>query len=291
MQGVDVTSGPDVRLVRMPTSSDDADRDPTEGEGQSSGSARALSPAEREKLLAKNRRTRDELRAAEEKKAEQKKAGVAEAGDDDADLDDADLGDADLDDGEPGDVELEEADPSRIPGKVPTARTGSTAGRKLVAGLLALIVALAVAVGVLGYLLATADSGVALDSGTGEQALADAKTYAAEVVTYGPDDYADLDRRIREISTPDFADRYIEASQDARRGTDEAKASSVGTAIAAGAESISDDEAVVLVALNQKVTSPELPTAGEEGLDYQTRVRVTLQRDGDRWILADLVTI
>ncbi|WP_344782045.1 hypothetical protein [Gordonia caeni] len=260
----------------MPTTSDADGPDPTEGERSSSaGASSALTPAEREELLANNRRTREELRAAEAKKA------AAGADEETPDVDEAADGASDTD----------PVDPSRVPGKVVAEPSGASGGRKLIAGLVALIVALAVAVGVLGYLLASADRGVALDSGAGEQALADAKTYAAEVVTYGPGDYSDLDRRIREFSTSDFADRYIQASQDARRGTDEAKASSIGTAIAAGAESITDEEAVVLVALDQKVTSPELPAAGDEGLEYQTRVRVTLQRDGDRWVLSDLVTI
>lgn len=273
-------AGPGVSLVRMPTTSDADGPDPTEGERSSSaGASSALTPAEREELLANNRRTREELRAAAAKKA------AAGADEETPDVDET--GDEATD----GETDTDPVDPTRVPGKVVAEPSGAGGGRKLIAGLVALIVALAVAVGVLGYLLASADRGVALDSGAGEQALADAKTYAAEVVTYGPGDYSDLDRRIREFSTSDFADRYIQASQDARRGTDEAKASSVGTAIAAGAESITDEEAVVLVALDQKVTSPELPAAGEEGLEYQTRVRVTLQRDGDRWVLADLVTI
>ena len=267
-----------VSLKRMPTSSDAAGSEPTEEESTASAftgtSSSALTPAERAEMLADNRRTREKLRAAEAKKASD------DRNDDEQESDD-NVGD---------DVDGDPVDPSRVPGKVVTQPSRGR-GRGLLAGLVALIVALAVAVGVLAYLLASADRGVALDSGAGEQALTDAKTYAAQVVTYGPGDYSDLDRRIREFSTPDFADRYIQASQDARRGTDEAKASSVGTAIAAGAESISDDEAVVLVALDQKVTSPELPAAGDEGLEYQTRVRVTLQRDGDRWVLADLVTI
>lgn len=262
----------------MPTTSDADGQDPTEGErSPSAGASSALTPAEREELLANNRRTREELRAAEAKKAgdADEEAGGEEAADGESDGGESD--------GEP-------VDPSRVPGKIVTERSGGRS-RKLVAGLTVLIVALAVTVGVLAYLLSSGDRGVALDSGAGEQALADAKNYAAQVVTYGPGDYSDLDRRIREFSTSDFADRYIKASQDARRGTDEAKASSVGTAIAAGVESITDDEAVVLVALDQKVTSPELPAAGDEGLEYQTRVRVTLQRDGDRWVLSELVTI
>ena len=144
----------------------------------------------------------------------------------------------------------------------------------------------------LGYLYASASrDALGPDSDLGRSALADAKKYAALIVTYEPDDYAALDREIRAVSTPDFAERYIKASQEARRGNDEAKASSVGTARAAGLESLSRSQAVVLVALDQVVTSPDLPSAGDEGLEYQTRLQITLARDGDRWLVSELLTI
>lgn len=206
--------------------------------------ASTLTAAEREDLLAENRRTREEL----------------------------------------------VADQSRVPGKV-VAPDGGSGGRAVVIALSAVVAALLIAVGVLSYFVATADEGDGPGTDIGTQALTDAREYAALVVTYAPGEFADLDRRIREISTPEFADRYIASSQDARRGTDEAKAASVGTGVAAGLESIDDEQAVVLVALNQKITSPDLPSAGEDGLAYQTRVRVSLQRDGDRWLLSDLVTL
>lgn len=183
------------------------------------------------------------------------------------------------------------ADAARTPGKV-VEKPSRSGGPSLVVALVGVITVLLVAVGVLSYFVATDDeASLGPDAGIGAQALADARTYAALVVTYAPGDFADLDRRIREISTPGFADDYIKSSQEARRGTDEAKATSVGTAVASGLESINDAEAVVLVALDQKITSPDLPSAGDEGLAYQTRVRVTLLRDGDRWRLAGLVTL
>lgn len=235
--------------------------------------AKALTSDEREALLADNRRTREELRAKE----------AAKNGIDDDDDDAAPTGDAGLGD----------TDPSRVPGKVPaTTRSRAASRRKVVTGVLvALVVALAISTGVLAYLYATEDGGETVDSAAATSALADAQKYAAEIVTYQAGDYSNLDQRIRQISTKDFADRYVQSSQEARKGNDAAKASSVGTAVGAGLQKLTGDEAVVLVALDQKVTSPELPSAGKDGIDYQSRVLITLHRDGDRWVVADLDTI
>ena len=43
-------------------------------------------------------------------------------------------------------------------------------------------------------------------SAHGRDAMTTARTYVASVMTYDVGDYADLDRRIREISTTDFAE-------------------------------------------------------------------------------------
>ncbi|WP_440713874.1 hypothetical protein [Gordonia sp. FQ] len=263
---------PDVPTGEVPADAD-ADSGATVADSGDADATTAqvttMSPEQRAELLADNRKTREELRARETAK---------DATDDESD-------------GESGDEQpaAGPVDPARVPGRVPNRPAGRP--KKLVGVLVALVVALAVACGVLGYLYATADQGgEGIDSAAAKSALADAKKYAAEVVTYSPGNYSDLDRRIREISTKEFADRYVESSQDARRGNDEAKASSVGTAVNAGLTSLTSDQAVVLVALDQKVTSPEVQS-GKDGIPYQTRVLLTLKRDGDRWLIADLETI
>ncbi|GAC57108.1 hypothetical protein GOHSU_16_00640 [Gordonia hirsuta DSM 44140 = NBRC 16056] len=245
----------------------------------------ALTADERAELLAKNRSAREEARL---KEAAKKAAGTGAAQDSEAADDDG--GDGDSNGHGDGDGD-DTGDRTRVPGRIATASRAAGARRFLPIGLSAVIAGLVVAVAVLAILLVRAsDDGLGPDSGIGAQALTDAKDYAAAVVTYSPDDYSALDRKIREISTPDFADRFITSSQQAREGNDEAKATSRGSAVDAGLMSISRDQAVVLVALDHSVTSPELPSAGEEGLEYQSRVRVTLTRDGDRWLLGDLVT-
>ncbi|MFT3661873.1 MAG: hypothetical protein QM809_10870 [Gordonia sp. (in: high G+C Gram-positive bacteria)] len=239
---------------------------------------KSLTQEERDAILVENRRVREEEAA---------KRAARDGEDDDLDEDDETA---------EGDDAEEEIDPSRVPGKVaakPRARRkpGGRDQRTLVIGLAALAAVLAIATGVLGYLYASSSDGLGPDSELGRSALSDAKKYSAQIVTYSPEKYAALDKKIREVSTKDFADKYIKASQEARRGNDVAKASSVGTAVTAGLESLTETRAVVLVALDQKVTSPELPSAGEEGLEYQTRVKITLERDGDRWLVDELLTL
>ncbi|MBM7367010.1 hypothetical protein [Gordonia hydrophobica] len=220
---------------------------------------------DREAMLAENRARRAQIRADEAGKAEGKRDSAA------------------VDTGETStDVTDEEA--------ASAAATGSRFGsRGVVAALAAVVVVLAVAVGVLGYLLATADS----DDGSGvdDQAIADAKNYAVTVLTYSAGDYADLDKRIRSISTSEFADRYIKSSQQARTGNDEAKAKGVAEAKSAGLISISDSTAVVLVAVDQTVTTPLVPSAEPDGMKYQSRLQITLVRDGDEWKMSDLSVV
>lgn len=227
--------------------------DPAEPAAVDAGpAAKARTPEEREELLATNRRTREEVRSREEARADKDDSG-------------------------------------RVPGRVQTPRAG--AGRGAVA-LAAVAAVAAIAAAVFGFLWATADrDGLGPDSELGRQALSDAQSYAAQIVTYTAGDYSALDKKIRAISTQEFADRYIEASQEARQGNDEANASSTGAAVAAGLESLTEERAVVLVALDQQWTSPEVPSVGDGGVPYQSRVQLTLTREGDRWIVADLTTV
>lgn len=162
------------------------------------------------------------------------------------------------------------------------------APRGIVIGLGALVVVLAVAVGVLGYLLATSDGDDGPATSARSEAVDQAKKYATSVLTYSSGDYAGLDKRIRAISTPEFADRYIKSSQDARKGNDAVNASGTATAPAAGLITIDDSTAKVLVAVDQHVNTPLAPAVGPEGIDYQSRVEITLKRDGDQWKLSDL---
>ena len=261
----------------MPTSPDaDADRsdDPT--------------PLDGDDFLAANRRNRERIRA----EAAAKAASARGAGDRDVDPDggDADGTDADGSDADGVDEVGVDGDQADLDHADSDGTEGDGRGGRLTTILGAATAILAVAVVVLAVLLARA-SGDSSTGGAGSEAdaIRDAKAHAAQILTYKAGDYAELDRRIREISTPEFADRYVTSSQEARKANDEAQASSTAKAETAGVVSRTGDEVVVLVALDQKVTTPQAPGAGD--IDYQSRIKLTMVRDGDRWIVSDLSTV
>ncbi|WP_420039445.1 hypothetical protein [Gordonia sp. MP11Mi] len=162
--------------------------------------------------------------------------------------------------------------------------------KTLVVSLIAAVAVLAVAAGVFAYLAfgTGSDDGDDLDQAG---ALRDAKSYAAQMLTYEAGKYDDLDRRIRGIATPEFADTYVKSSQQARAANDAAQASSKGSAENAGIMSINDREAVVLVALDNTVTSPQAPALGTGSGAYESRVKVTLARDDGKWLVSDFEVV
>ncbi|EGD55745.1 hypothetical protein [Gordonia neofelifaecis] len=210
--------------------------------------------SDRDELLAENRARRAELREDREAKAAGKAAGD-------------------------GDAE------AGVSAEVVTGASPSTPRKTVVVFGVTVAVLLAV-IAVLAYLLLTDDSAEA-----DREAAATASEYATTVLTYSAGKYSDLDKRIREISTPEFADEYIKSSQQARAGNDEAQASGTARVVEAGVISRSDDEAVVLVAMNQNVKSPLAPATAKDGVDYESRIRITLTRDGDSWKLSELTVV
>ncbi|ATD71495.1 MULTISPECIES: hypothetical protein [Gordonia] len=118
-----------------------------------------------------------------------------------------------------------------------------------------------------------------------------ARKYATEITTYNSADYSDLDRRIREISTPAFTQTYIESSQDARRGSTDAEAVSTAKADNAGIMSLDEGKAVVLVTLDQTIKSPQTAKQFPEGFPYQSRVKVTLVQNDGRWLMDDFAVL
>ncbi len=191
----------------------------------------------------------------------------------------------------------------RVPGKIAGPPGRSAGRRRQIAGsrrlfvavgiLVVAVVALAISTAVLAVALHDARSTVAStpDDAARRTALDTAERYAVTLTTYDSANYADLDRRIREISTPEFARTYIQSSQDARAGNTQAKGTSTAVAEHAGIVSMTPDRAVVLVALDQTVTSPEIGKQVPDGIPYQSRVQITLaERDGE-WKLDELSTV
>ncbi|WP_290713045.1 MULTISPECIES: hypothetical protein [Gordonia] len=189
----------------------------------------------------------------------------------------------------------------RTPGKVATAPrsiagplTRRWGAGRVIAVLIALCAVLAASTAGLAVRDAMSSRAAAQSdpqSGHGQDAMTTARKYVASVMTYNVNDYADLDRRIRDVSTTDFAERFIESSAAARKGNAAADASSKATAPNAGIISLTADRAQVLVTLDQTITAPEIAAELPDGHLYQSRVQVTMVRDGDRWLLDDLQVV
>ena len=102
-----------------------------------------------------------------------------------------------------------------------------------------------------------------------------------QLATY---DHADVDANLDAVvaeSTPGFAERYSEVSEGLRELLTSGQGTSAGTVTHAAVESVDGDSAVVLVFLDQLVTNVTVP----DGRTDASRMVVTLQRDGDRWLL------
>ncbi|MGC4932793.1 hypothetical protein ACLQ3C_03830 [Gordonia sp. DT30] len=258
------------------TSDGHADDDPGEkpdaaARGGVAESGPDMTPLDGDDFLAANRRERERLRADADRKA------------------------------------VRSSDPDRIPRKIDDSTPPSSTGRSrrrlqiagsrrlfaLVAVLVALVIGLGVATGVLAYQLGQTDN--AAQSGPSEndrrEVIEVAKRSAATVATYDSTNYGDLDSRVRAVSTPEFFKGFLTSSHDARTGNASAKGVSKAVADHAGIESMSDANAKVLISLDQTITSTEVANQVPQGIPYQSRVLVTLTKQNGRWLLAKLDVI
>lgn len=157
------------------------------------------------------------------------------------------------------------------------APTGLGRAGRVIAGLV--IVALLVATCVLGYLLWQEQRQDALR----QSAADEASRLVVQLATY---DHTDVDGHLDSVvseATPGFAERYTEVSEGLRELLASGEGTSSGTVVNAATESVDGDTAVVLVFLDQQVTNVTVP----DGRVDSSRMLVTVQRDGDRWLLDD----
>lgn len=225
------------------------------------------SPFDSEAFLEANRRNRDKMRAAAEaKRAKEAAREERRAG----------RGAVATSDGQAAD------------------RPVRRGGRWTVPVLSILLIAALVAAGVFAYLYREADSRAAGDDQVNDlrpSAVEDAGRYAADLLTYDSANFAELDARITEISTPAFAKDFIEGSRQAREGSANAQAVASAKPKEAALQSISSTDAVVLVAMDQTVKSPQTDAELPEGIPYQSMVKVTLERVNGKWLISDFKVV
>ncbi|ETA05239.1 MULTISPECIES: hypothetical protein [Gordonia] len=253
-----------------------------------------VTPLDGDHFLQANRTNREKYRAEAEAKAAKAARRAARRGEA-VDADAALEGTIDSDETIAKDRSPRKLDPAAASGKSDRWTGWATSlGKKTwaVVALVAVAVILAASTAVLAVAYVDADRRADTAAGAIDSTILDtARKYAAEITTYNSADYSDLDRRIREISTPAFTQTYIESSQDARKGSTEAAAVSTAKADNAGIMSLDDEKAVVLVTLDQAVKSPQTAQEFPDGFPYQTRVKVTLVQQDGRWLMDDFAVL
>jgi Mce-associated membrane protein len=119
---------------------------------------------------------------------------------------------------------------------------------------------------------------------TPRSAISAAKSYAANVATYNyktlPADFG----RVKAESTPQFRSSFEKLSAALAKVLTQYQATATAVAIDAGLASITSSQAVVIVFINQTVNN----TAQKHTTTDESRVKVTLERSGGKWLLAYL---
>jgi Mce-associated membrane protein len=118
--------------------------------------------------------------------------------------------------------------------------------------------------------------------------IVDARTYATDFGTYN---YKTIDQdfaRVKAHLTPSFATSYDSISQTLKQTDVQLKGMSTATVQGVAVESLNTTQAVLLVFLDQSVTSTQSPTARID----RNRLRMTLQRQKNgQWLMSELAPV
>ncbi|MFB1297805.1 hypothetical protein ACAG24_020015 [Mycobacterium sp. pW049] len=151
----------------------------------------------------------------------------------------------------------------------------------------ALALVLAAGAGYLKWLDDTNRAGTMSADVTSHPSLAETTVQAARegtiaLLSYTPDKVEEQLGAARDLLTGEFRESYTSLTNDVViPGAREKQISAIATVPAAASVSLSGDEAVVLLFVNQTVTvGPDAPT------DTASSVRVTLEKVGDRWLIS-----
>ena len=119
----------------------------------------------------------------------------------------------------------------------------------------------------------------------GATALAAAQQYAVDFSSY---DYANLDHDIALVEshlTPDYRAKYEQITSELRTLAPQYKSRETGVVQGAGIQSLSSSTAVVVLFLDQTVTSTQVKTPRID----RNRMVMTLQRQPDgTWLISDM---
>jgi Mce-associated membrane protein len=180
---------------------------------------------------------------------------------------------------EADDTEVEDAESADEPATPDTTRKG-IAWSRVIAFVVLPALALVLAAGA-GYLKWRDDSvrNGEIAAVTSVQAARDG---TVALLSYRPETVEQQLGAARDLLTGEFRDSYTSLTNDVViPGAKEKQISAIASVPAAASVSATPEEAVVLLFVNQTVTvGPDAPT------DTASSVRVTLEKDGDRWLIS-----
>jgi len=176
------------------------------------------------------------------------------------------------DDAENADESTEAAEPEKPKRKIQWARVVAFGVLPAIALLLALGA---------GY-LKWMDNSVRNDESARDESLKAAKDSTIALLSYKPETVEQQLHAARDLLTGDFRDSYTSLTNDVViPGAKQKQISAVATVPAAASVSANPRHAVVLVFVNQTViVGQDAPT------DTASSVRVTMDKVGDRWLIA-----
>jgi Mce-associated membrane protein len=159
---------------------------------------------------------------------------------------------------------------------------GERAGRWVAGGLVVVLLALLVAVGLVLTGQDETDAGL---TAAQQEVAAAARTEALAFLTV---DHRDMDPLIDAVldgATGDFAEQYASQRETLTSEAVRTEATSSPEVVALGVGDQDDDSATVLVAANSTVTNAGTP---DEGQVRYYRLRLQLVREDGRWLTDDL---
>jgi Mce-associated membrane protein len=163
---------------------------------------------------------------------------------------------------------------------------GEAAGRRGPAGALVPVLAalLVLLLAAAGFLWFTRPGGSAVSTGDYAEALQAARS---GVVDYTSFDYLTLDddiEQIRRISVGDLRDQGVARLDERRAEITAAKAVSNTEIVDAGVTRANGEDATVLLVIQ----STQESTASPQAQVVRYRIEVSLEKDGDRWLLSGI---
>ncbi len=214
----------------------------------------------------------EETVADDKKTVADSEAGDSEAPNADADAADVDADDAAAEDADAGDADDAGASPAKEKRRIQWARV-------VAFGLLpALALVLALGAGYLKW----QDNSVRNGEIAAVTSVQAAKDTTIAMLSYQPETVEEQLQAARELLTGEFRESYTALTDDVViPGAKEKQISAVASVPAAASVSATPTEAVVLLFVNQTVSVGQDPPT-----DTASRLQVTLEKVGDRWLIS-----